>query len=199
MKYILIVVILFSFSYSDEIERIESILRDITELRKKYEISQTELNLKIINEKKQDKKILELENKIKVYKKQVKTKEKKVKKLKQQKICKPVKVKPIIIYKKQKLENPNKFPILMLKPQYIKYKKIRMKAKTYRLITQTDIYDAKYTKQIDTWAKNIAFTSNEKAVAKGRDTWIKVTGYFIKNSWVPAKTPMWLKAKYIKD
>lgn len=201
MKYILVLVVLFSFSYSDEIQRIESIVKDITQLREKYEISQEKLNLKNINEKKQNERILSLEKQIQNYRKQLKLKEKKKKNLKpknKEKICKPVKVKPIIIYKTQKLENPNKFPKLMMKPKYVKYKKIRMKAKTYRLASKANIYDAKYGNKIETWDKGTAFTSNEKAVAKGRDTWMKVTGYFIKNSWVPSKSSMWLKAKYIK-
>ena len=201
MKYILVLAILFSFSYSDEIQRIESIVKDITELRKKYELSQEELNLKKINEKKQHERILNLESQIKTYKKKLKAKEKirKNKKiLKKQKICKPTKSKPRIIYKTQKLENPNKFPKLILKPKYVKYIKVHMKAKTYRLSINADVYDARFGNKIETWDKNTAFTSNEKAVASGQDTWIKVTGYFIENSWVPSSSPMWLKAKYIK-
>ena len=57
--------IFFSFSYTDEISRIESIVNDITDLRKKYKTSQEELTLKEVNEKKQHEKILTLQNQIK--------------------------------------------------------------------------------------------------------------------------------------
>lgn len=201
MKYILILVFLFSFSYSDEIQRIESIVKDITQLRKKYEVSQEELNLKVINEKKQQEKIFSLENQIKSYQNRLKTKDNEMKKLKtkkKKKQPKRKKVKVVEICKPQKLENPNKFPQLMLKKKYIKYKKIKIKAKTYRLISKADIYDATYGNKIDSWDKGTAFTSNEKAVAYKQDSWVKITGYFIKNSWVVARTKMWVKAKYIK-
>lgn len=201
MKYVLILVLLFSLSSSDEIERIESIVKDITDLRIKYELSQDELNEKTANETKQNEKIISLEKQIKSYEKQLEVKEKKMKNLKPKKkqiVCKPVKRKPTIIYKTQKLENPNKFPKLMMKPKHVKYKKIRMKAKTYRLTSKANIYDAKNGNKIETWENDTTFTSNEKAVAKGMDAWIKVTGYFIENSWVPSKSSMWLKAKYIK-
>lgn len=201
MKYILILIFLFSISYADEIQRIELIVKDIVSLRAKYETSQDELNSKIINEKKQHERILKLEIQIKNYKKQLKIKEKKIKKLKpkkKQNICKPEKIKPSIVYKVKKLENPNKFPKLMMKQKYVKYKKIRMKAKTHRLLRGANVYDAKYGSKIEFWQSGTAFTSNEKAVAKGYDTWIKVTGYFIKNSWIPVSSSMWLKDKNIK-
>lgn len=201
MKYILILVVLVTFLNADEIERIELIVKDITQLRSKYKLSQDELNSKIINEKKQHEKIISLQNQIKKYKKQLKSKEKNIKKLKIKKInkiCKPKKVKPVIVYRTQKLENPNKFPKLILKKKYIKYKKIKIKAKTYRLIGQADVYNATYGQRIDTWDKGTAFTSNLKAKAYKQDTWIKVTGYFIENSWVAVRTDMWIKAKYIK-
>lgn len=204
LKYILVLAVLFSFSYSDEIQRIESIVKDITQLRKKYQTSQEELKLKEIKEQKQDERIISLEKQIEIYKKQVKLKEKKIKKLKpkikeKEKICKPAKIKETIIYKTQKLDNPNKFPKLILKPKYIKYKKILLKAKTYKLVLSSDIYDSTYGNKIDYWKKGTAFTSNEKAVAKNHDSWYRVTGYFIKNSWVPAKKQMWIKAKHIKN
>lgn len=200
MKHILVLVILFSFSYSDEIQRIESIVKEITQLRLKYKIAQEELNLKNINEKKQNEKILSLENQIQSYENQSKLKENNVKILKpisKEKICKPVKVKPKIIYRTQKLDNPNKFPKLMMKSEYIRYKRVRMKSKTYRLAIRTNIYDEKYGNKIKIWDKNAAFTSNEKAVAKGKVTWFKVSGYYVKKLWVPAKSSMWLKARYV--
>lgn len=201
MKYILILVVLFSFSYSDEIQRIELIVKDITNLREKYEASQEELNYKILNEIKQNKKILSLENQIKDYLNQLKIKDNKIKNTKlkkKEKVSRPVKVKPRIIYRTQKLENPNKFPKLILKKKYIKYKKIKIKAKTYTLTRKADIYDATYGNKVTTWSKGRTFTSNEKAISYKQDSWVRITGYFRKNSLVVAKTKMWVKAKYIK-
>ena len=201
MKYILVLVFLFSSSYSDEIQRIESIVKDITQLRKKYEISQEELNVKELNEKKQNEKIINLQNQIKSYKNRLIAKDndiKKLKKKKKKKQAKIKKVKVVDICKPQKLENPNKFPKLILKKKYIKYNKIKIKAKTYRLISKADIYDATYGSKINNWNKGTAFTSNEKAIAYKQDSWMKITGYFIKNSWVVSRTEMWVKAKYIK-
>ena len=67
------------------------------------------------------------------------------------------------------------------------------------MIVQADIYDTTYGNKIDSWKKGTSFTSNEKAVAKNQDSWFRVTGYFIGNSWVPAKKQMWIKAKHIKN
>ena len=82
MKYILVLIFLFSSSYSDEIQRIESIVKDITQLRKKYEISQEELNVKELNEKKQNEKIINLQNQIKSYKNRLIAKDNDIKKQK---------------------------------------------------------------------------------------------------------------------
>ena len=200
MKYIILLIITFSFLYSDEISRIESIVNDITDLRKKYEKLQDEMIRKEINEKKQYEKIITLENQIKKYKKHLKDKEKEIKSIKSKpvkKVSKPKKVKPAIC-KPQKLEDPNKFPELVLKSKYIKYKYIKKKAKTYRLKKKAKVYDATYGKVIETWESDTVFTSNKRAVAKNQDDWVKVTGYFIKNSWIPATTSMWIKAKFVK-
>jgi len=201
MKYILLLLFLFINSYSDEIQRIESIVKDIENLRKKYEIVQEELILKKENNDKLNKKIVTLEKQIKIYKKQLKNKEKELKSKKKnhkKEICKVKKVKQKIIYKIKKSEKSNKFPKLMLKPEYVKYIKKGMKAKTYHLKEDAYIYSKINVKKIELWKRGAMFTSNEKAVAKNYDSWMRITGYFIKNEWVPSKIKMWVKAKYIK-
>ena len=112
MKYILVLLVLFSFSYSDEIQRIESIVKDITNLREKYQDSQNQLIIKEKNQEKQSRKILDLENQIKKYKKQLEVKEKYINKLnvkKPKKKVRPKKQKEITMCKPQNLKTQISF------------------------------------------------------------------------------------------
>ncbi len=122
MKYLLVFVFFINSVYADDIQRIESVVKDIESLRKKYKLSQEQLLIKEHREKKQIQKITTLKNQIILYKKQLKNKDKILKKIKKKnkiKLCKPVKSKPKIIYRIKKFENPNKFPVLILKSRYI--------------------------------------------------------------------------------
>jgi len=206
LKYILVLIFLFAPLFSDEIQRIESIVKDITELRIKYDECQKELTEKPKKAKKQEKsneinlvtkqKIIKLENQIKRYKKLLKLKDKKIKNL--EKCTKPKKKKKITtICKPKKLENPNKFPILILKKKYIKYKIRTTKPSTYRLIVKAKIYDFINGKVIDSWENDISFTSNKIATNSKESSWVKITGFFLNGKWIKSQSQMWIESQYI--
>ena len=220
MKYILVFTLLFSFSFADEIKRIESIVKDISELRYQNESCQKELDIiknkqiikqpteKIQNNKssnndvKYKQKIINLQIQIEIYKNRVKAKNKEIMELRNFKksnnqiqkneICKPV-----------KFDNPNKFPKLVLKKEYIKkeYSKYvirKTKPSTYRLINKANIYSSIDGKKIEAWKNGVSFTTNIKASKDGKDSWLRVTGFFVNGLWEKAQYSIWLKSKDAK-
>jgi len=190
MKFLVIGLFLVYSLYGDEIQRIESIVKDITKLRVAYEECQAELR---------DKKPVKMAANISInsdiekYKKLLKIKDKKIKSL-ENKLKEKVK-KQIII--KKEYENPNKFPKLALKFQYLDKKpqeeKVEVvKASTFRLKVDSDIYDKISGDKIETWEKSRSFTSNKMS-----QNWIKITGYFVDKKWKKTKHGMWVRKKQV--
>ena len=96
-------------------------------------------------------------------------------------------------------DKTNTFPKLMMK-EVSKTKKINsekiitFKASSFKLLTDSIIYDGVDGKRINKWVKNTSFTSNQKT-----SNWIKVSGYFVDKKWTSAKKEMWIKkAQVIK-
>ncbi len=189
MKYILILIFIFSFSFSDEIKRVDSIVKDITELKQQHKICQKKLHKYSDKNEKYRRKLKELKNEISKYKKLLKDKNKEIKKLKISKdgIC-----------KQKKFDKPNEFPNLILKPQYTKYNIITTKPATYRLKSNTNIYNKINGKPIKSWKEGVSFTTNIKATLQKKDSWLKITGFFIDGTWVKSQSQMWIKTKYTK-
>jgi len=214
MKIIFIALMLFSFLYSDEMQRIEAIVQDITELRTDYKECQNELKNKTISkisaatsisnkyeklykQEKQKNTILKAEldfksdldksNKylslrVKELEKQLESKDNllksKVKTNKNvEKSCKEVDVFPNLIMKKEYQKKTSKVK-----------KIIKFKAASFRLNTDSIIYDGINGKKIDKWVKGTSFTSNKKTL-----NWIQVTGYFVNKKWRSSKKEMWIK------
>ena len=181
---------------SDEIKRIESIVNDITKLRNQNKECQEKLKLKT-NDTKLNKKTKKLKNQIKKHKNLLKVKEKEIKTLKNQR--KSNKKENLgEICKIQKFDKPNKFPKLILKDKYLKYQIIKIKASSYHLKVKAKIYNKVNGKHIETWNKGTSFTTNEKALLESKDSWFRITGFFINAKWVKSQSQMWIKTKYTK-
>jgi hypothetical protein len=212
MKLVIVIFLLLTVTINaDEIQRIESIVNDITELRSSYKEAQNEIvdyKLKIKNlekknenqketlkiysnysekEKKYTSEIKSLKNELKRVTTLLKTKEK------SQKPCKLQRVYPL---KNKTIVAENRFPTLLLKDKYqvkkLKEKKEEQltyfKAKAFKLNKYAFIYDGINGEVVESWEEKRSFTSNVKS-----ENWVKITGYFINKVWQPAKKELWVK------
>jgi len=195
MRFVFILFIFFAtLIQADEIQRIESIVEDISKLRNSYVKVERELQNEKDKNKKYTKKIDSLENEIISLKKQIKTKEKIVINTS---VVKPLKSKNQTVAKKC-LNNTintesNTFPKLSMKKSNMsitKQKVFSFKASTYRVNKLAYIYGSIDGEIVDEWEELRSFTSNQR-----NDTWIKITGYFIDKKWRPAETPLWVESK----
>lgn len=85
------------------------------------------------------------------------------------------------------------FPKLMMKEEYQKKlpegdKIVEFKPSPFRLKTDSIIYDAIEGNKIGKWEKGRSFTSNTRT-----NSWIKISGYFVKRKWKKADGDMWVK------
>jgi len=203
----------FTLLHAGEVQRIESIVNDISKLRNNYTKAQSslvEMEVRLEEEKEQNEilrqdlklysnytrkeedyenKILSLENKIKYLKKSIKLKEK------EKTICKtpsPKIIKTTVIIKRnlnnQSLDKENEFPSLLMKEQF-KTDKSDGYAYAYRVKIEANIYNAIDGEKIDVWERYTSFTSNEATVE-----WIKITGYFTDKLWEASTKEMWIKS-----
>ncbi|MFT7002674.1 MAG: cell division protein FtsB [Sulfurimonas sp.] len=88
-------------------------------------------------------------------------------------------------------QDDNPFPKLMLKEnaQIKEKEKVQItKANTFRLKSDSSIFDAPNANQIYFWTKETSFTSNMKT-----ENWVKITGFFIDKKWKKAKQDMWIE------
>ncbi|MCD6173821.1 MAG: hypothetical protein J7J96_08585 [Sulfurimonas sp.] len=194
MKYLIISMILSLFVYAGEMDRIESIVKDIEVLRADYNKCTQELDINNIqNNEKSNKKCLKLlkikekeniylKNRLDIQNEELKSKDKIINNLKNQ-----------INSKNKIFENANKFPKLMMKDskkekKVIKEVEVNLKASTFKLLKDSDIYNSVNGEVIYQWKANSAFTSN-----KMTQNWMKITGYFIDNKWKRAPGKLWIK------
>lgn len=161
MKFLLVLVFVLNL-YADEIQRIDSIVKDITKLRMDYQKSKKKIDI-------YKNKIKTLENELKIANNLLKTKEKNIVK---------IKVKKVICLNNQK----NVFPKLKMRTKII-----HTKASTYRLNKNAPIYNDIYGKKIGEWEKGTSFTSHIKS-----EKFIKITGYFVNKQWTKAEKPLWI-------
>lgn len=163
MKILFIVIFALSL-YADEIQRIDSIVEDITKLRMEHKKSQELL---------------------KICQKRVKTLESKLKKANVILNSKYIgKVKTKVEESKCLKNQENSFPKLKMRT-----KSVHKKASAYRLNKNAFIYNGINGEKVDEWEKGTSFTSNQRT-----DEFIKITGYFIHRQWVKAKKPLWVNA-----
>jgi len=194
MRFILIpFFLLVTLVSAEEIERIESIVADITKLRNSYVHVKSELKSEKEKNNKYSKKIKSLENEILTLEKEVKIKEntpvirsskKQIKSKNQtkQKNCLKNKIKVV----------SNTFPDLALKSEFKKNNEEvhYFKATTFRVNKLAYIYDTVDGNIVDEWEELRSFTSNQKS-----DGWIKITGYFVNKVWTPSETILWIESK----
>jgi len=161
MKVLWMVLIAFTLSFSDEIQRVDDMLQDISKLRADYQKSQN--------------KIAQLEEIIQ-----------KQKQFSAKKIAPKPKVKTItkeIFF--SKCEAPNPFPKLMMKEDNKIYS---FKASAFRANKSASIYSGLNGDVIKQWEKNTSFTSDTRTdsmikitgyfvnrawTASTKDMWIK--------------------------
>ena len=190
--FILLFAFICSLDASQEIQRIDSIVNDITVLRHTYKeklMDAKEKNIILEQENRSaQRKIKNLENKIKELQTLLKNREKQVKK----EIVVKEKIKKIVLQSTCKDENP--FPKLKLKnsvtvkAQQHKEKLQHFKASAFRLKRSANIYAGSDTMQVlQKWDKHTSFTSNVKSATR-----IKITGYFIHKKWTKATCEMWV-------
>jgi hypothetical protein len=136
MKVLWVIFIAFTLSSANEIQRVDDILNDISQLRVNYKKSQN----KIIELKK----IIQKQQLLLVKKTVVKTK---------------IIPKQIIF---SQCEEPNPFPKLMMKED----DKIHsFKASAFRVNKSASIYNAINGREIVKWEKNTSFTSDKKTTS----------------------------------
>lgn len=212
MKLVFSLFLILSFLNADEMQRLDSIVKDIESLRINYDLSQEQLkkcrvelsdeqqksallskeltnssssdNRESKIEKKYKAKINNLENQIKSLNNLVIVKEKELVKLKN-------------IYSKTSktqtkvqcsLENKtNMFPKLTMREE----KEKQEGPATYRLTQDSVIYSDVNGKEIDKWEKSTSFTSILRL-----GEWIKISGYFVERKWQKAQQQMWVKASH---
>lgn len=201
MKILAVIFLMVALLNAGEIERIDDMVNDISKLRTDYENCQKELadakqtnsalktemsameDLNSRNKEPFAKELEALKKDVEMSKKLLEKKDKEIDKLNSKII---------------NIETPdNQFPKLIMKDEFAK-KDVNLtyyKATTYRLNSDTYIYDAPDGKKIEIWSKDTSFTSYIK---KGE--WIKITGYFIDKVWVSAKEKeIWVKESSIKE
>ncbi len=171
---------------SEEMQRIDSIVNDITMLRKSYEeklLYEKEKNIILEQEKRtSQRKIQNLENEIEKLQTLLKNREKQVKK----EIVVKEKIKKIVLQSACQDENP--FPKLKLKKLEKQSKLHYFKASAFRLKESANIYAGMNTmKVLQKWEKHTSFTSNIKSEKR-----IKITGYFVNKKWTKATHEMWV-------
>ena len=228
MKRIGAVLALTTFLWGDEIERINALVKEIEGMRTGYEKCQEQLQLckapskdrndtkekectrsfALLQERtKQERaklhtRIESLENQIKEYKKELKTKSQEIEHLQKEiarlkvsqkssktksQTTKECKEKSIVVIKeeaKQHLSLDGQKRVVLNK----NYKITTTRPKTFRTLREADIYDKPEGKKIDRWVKGRSFTSY---IESGE--WVKITGYFINRKWTEAKKDLWIR------
>jgi len=200
MKWILLLLLLFSYSNADEVSRIELIVKDINKLRNDYNKVEEELGIykyDLRDEKEKNeiltKEINNLVIELKKAKKAIKVKDNRNKISKN--TLNDIAKNKIILQKcmdNQIIEENNVFPDLQMKKEFLQNKKETLstfKAKSFRFNKSAKVLDSINGELIDEWEITTSFTSNVKS-----KNWVKITGYFVDKVWRPAEKEMWVRA-----
>jgi len=187
---------------ANEIDRMESIVQDIQDLRADYNKCLEKIDVKPEKSNSKYNKLLKAkENEInslkKSYNRKLEIKDMLIKSLNNQ-INKIEKTKNKQI---QVCKNDNKFPKLMMKEGFkekekvvlkeepiIEEKQTEIKAASFRLISSSEIYSAINGNVVDDWENTRSFTSTLMT-----QNWIKITGYFIDKKWQAATQELWIE------
>ena len=217
MKVGIFILLFVSLVYSSEMQRIESIVKDITKLRVEYEECKKNLKeaqtvqaevveykndedeiknyKKLLNEERKKNIILKAQiDNLNVLLLESKNLNQKYKKLsKENSSDTDTQEKKKIVCKKT--INKNSFPKLMPKDAVdattinsFKENIYEFKPSPFRLTKNSKIYNAPNGDVIDTWEERTSFTSDKRT-----KSWIKITGYFVNKRWVKSSKDMWVK------
>ena len=207
MKFLWITLLSIMALNADEIQRINSIVNDITQLRSDYAYCQTKLmdrEIKLKDEKEKNALIIkELDatnrstnnsdntnhnDKLKIEKLEKMLKKKDA-------LLKKIAHENSVLLAKINAKTKDSFPKLVMKEKYqnnieddksIHY----FKASAFRLTKESTIYSDLKNTFFDKWEKETSFTSGERTA-----TMIKITGYFVDKTWRKATQEMWVKAE----
>ena len=206
---VLVFLVTGTFIYADELQRIDAIVNDITNLRVQYEKVKEELEackMKLLDEQQKNKILLNeldgytvLSKKEQEYEESVKNLKSQIKKLK--KHLKPednmdVNNSSLVVKEKNNLKNQIKIKEKTIKKELKQVSKKavvaniqeqEMEPATFRTSKEMKIYNAPMGSELEVWEKGRSFTSNIKS-----GDWIKITGYFVNKVWQPAKKDMWV-------
>jgi len=199
MKSILLAISLMTINiYADEIQRVESILSEITQLRLQKSNSEEKISLiaqKLENEENKNKNLLEeleksyseienLKNQIKILKNSKKSNS----------VEKVIIKEKVEVYGKNKIKRDNQFPKLQMRDSEKKGLDIDRNPYTYRLSRDAAIYNAIDGEKIEEWETQSSFTSSFRS-----KDWIKITGYFRDRVWHKSQRELWVRAKDAKQ
>lgn len=107
---------------------------------------------------------------------------------------------PKLVMKKEFLKNDKKVKKIVIKKELSKIKKIvepkrkeveklqRFKASAFRLNKNALIYDRVNGEKLYEWEKGTSFTSSIKT-----QNWVKITGYFVDRVWMRSSKELWIK------
>ncbi len=179
MKLLLAVFITLTLSNADEVQRIQDIVKHMSQLKLSYTKCQGELNkYKRLLEEEKDKNTKLLAQIDNNGTSQTKIEDEKP----NNKLEEVLKVK----------ENETKGlknQIIDKKTEKSVSKIKRFEASAFRLKEDSDIFNAIDGKKVDSWEKGTSFTSYKKT-----DGWIKITGHFVNRKWERVKKEMWVKS-----
>ena len=172
-KTVLICLVLVFSAFGDDVDRLESIVKDIQNLRIKYDKTQEGLDECRYKLKDEQQKNSIIQQELNSLHKLLKAKNKEIAKLKKGVVSK----KSVEISQEQ-----NSFPKLQMKIQ-------KFKASAFRLNKDADIYDAVGGEKIDRWEGGRSFTSGVRT-----KDYVKITGYFVDRKWRASQKEMWVRA-----
>lgn len=116
------------------------------------------------------------------------------------------------VIKNQICKDDNVFPKLLLKDKHNKAVQVNVikdeiniienkmeiitsiKASTYRLKRNSDIYDDVDGNKIDTWEKSRSFTSTKKS-----QNWVQISGYFEDRKWKKSSQELWIQLQNVSQ
>ena len=203
MKILWITLLSIMALNADEIQRINSIVSDITQLRSDYAYCQTKLidkEIKLKDAKEKNillVKELDSANSLGNTTHNDNAKVAKLEKMLQEKevLLKQLKHENRVLLAKVNAKTKSSFPKLVMKEKYKKSNqddktKEYFKASAFRLTKESTIYSNLENTFFDTWEAQTSFTSGERTA-----TMIKITGYFVDKTWRKATQEMWVKAE----
>jgi len=191
MKFLLALFLTLGLSHADEMQRLDLIVQDITQLRSDYEVCEEKvqaLQVKLQDEKDRNSILLQEVNEADSFANKEKKYTNVIAKLKREIDKQKKKI-------RQLSNSENNVPVLEMKDDFknttllSQDKKLFVfEARPFRLNKESDIYSDLDGTIIDRWENATSFTSDTKTTSM-----VKITGYFVDQVWRRSKKEMWVK------